>query len=80
MQVLSRSSGLLTIDTAAISYNYQKLIKTAGPACQVAAVVKADAYGLGIGPIAKQLMKLNCPQFFVATLDEGIELRKIKMS
>ena len=45
--------------------------------CNVAATVKADAYGLGIKPIAKSLVANKCMTFFVATLTEGIEIREI---
>ena len=43
---------------------------------RVAAVVKADGYGLGAGPIAQHLMRLGCVEFFVATSDEGRQLRR----
>ena len=42
----------------------------ASPA-ECAAVVKADAYGLGMVPIAATLSRIGCKTFFVATLDEG---------
>ncbi|WP_339041988.1 alanine racemase [Candidatus Lariskella endosymbiont of Hedychridium roseum] len=42
----------------------------------VAAVVKADAYGLGAIKIAEKLTSVGCKSFFVATLDEAISLRK----
>ena len=42
-----------------------------------AAVVKANAYGLGAAPVARALAAAGCRMFFVATLDEGIALRQI---
>jgi alanine racemase len=39
-------------------------------------VVKGDAYGLGIAPVAPALAKAGCRQFFVANLDEGLALRR----
>jgi len=42
-----------------------------------AAVVKADAYGLGVGPVARALAAAGCATFFVATPDEGVALRRI---
>src|SRR5262249_1007435 len=39
------------------------------------AVVKADAYGLGLEPIAGALAKAGCMTFFVAHLAEGRALR-----
>ncbi|HEY0300073.1 MAG TPA: alanine racemase, partial [Rhizomicrobium sp.] len=47
----------------------------AGPAA-VAGVVKADGYGLGLGPVAGALAAAGCDTFFVARLEEGIQLRK----
>ena len=41
-----------------------------------AAVVKADAYGLGAEPVAAALHAAGCRRFFVATVDEGIGLRQ----
>ncbi len=40
-----------------------------------AAVVKADAYGLGAGRVAPVLAAAGCRTFFVACIDEGIALR-----
>lgn len=39
------------------------------------AVVKADAYGLGVAPVAQALAEAGCRHFFVATLQEAITLR-----
>lgn len=66
----------LHIDLAAIVQNYHYLQKKVAPA-QCGAVVKADAYSLGMFPVAKALAKAGCQEFFVAHLDEGIALRSI---
>lgn len=42
-----------------------------------AAVLKADAYGLGIEPVARTLSSLGCDHFFVSSLEEGLTLRKL---
>jgi alanine racemase len=64
----------LTIDLAAIIANWRLLRgKFTGQEC--AAVVKADAYGLGMVPVARALAKAGCDTFFVATIDEAITLR-----
>jgi len=39
--------------------------------------VKADAYGLGVRPVAQRLFDEGCRQFFVATIREGLELRDL---
>lgn len=70
------SDSTLLIDLAAIAKNYQILQQKAGRA-EVASVVKANAYGLGIEQVAKALEKAGSKSFFVANLDEGIELRSI---
>ena len=40
-----------------------------------AAVVKCDAYGLGLGPVARRLSEEGCTNFFVALPQEAISLR-----
>ena len=62
--------GVLTVDLDAIVANWRKLEKTAVPA-ECAGVIKADAYGCGIGPVARVLAGAGCKTFFVATLDEA---------
>src|SRR5271156_4160691 len=70
------AAATLTVDVAAIRENYRSLSKrAAGDIC--AAVVKADAYGLGIRQVAPALVAEGCGTFFVSHLDEGIELRRI---
>jgi alanine racemase len=72
----NRTSAILTIDLAAIAENYRFLQEQAQTAV-CTAVVKADAYGLGAVEVAPVLARAGCRQFFVAHLDEGIELRRI---
>lgn len=64
----------ITIDLSALAANYAQLRQRA-PRAEVAAVVKANAYGLGVGPVAARLVAEGCRTFFVGTLNEGIELR-----
>ncbi len=64
----------LTIDLNALRDNYhaaQKLSAGALTAC----VVKADAYGLGIKQVSRALCDVGAKSFFVATAEEGAELR-----
>src|SRR5258707_15823363 len=68
------AGALLEIDLGAIVSNWRLLAERAAPA-QCAAVVKANAYGLGAAPVARALAAAGCRLFFVATLDEGIALR-----
>ena len=39
-------------------------------------MVKADAYGLGAARVAPALARAGCRLFFVATLEEGVALRR----
>src|ERR1051326_7397597 len=68
------ATGILTVDLDAIIANWRKLEKTAVPA-ECAGVVKADAYGCGVEPVAKALPPAGCKTFFVASLDEARQLR-----
>ncbi len=68
------ASALLTIDLDAIAANYRRLGALANPA-ECAAVVKADAYGLGMEQVAPALWRAGCKTFFVATLGEAEALR-----
>jgi alanine racemase len=60
----------------ALARNYRKLRERAAPA-ECAAVVKANAYGLGVAPVATRLLREGCRRFFVASLAEGRELRAV---
>jgi alanine racemase len=68
--------GILTIDLAAIVANWRLLATRVAPA-ECAAVVKADAYGLGAAKVAPALARAGCRTFFVATLGEGLVLRPL---
>jgi alanine racemase len=67
---LATASGVLTVDLDAIVANWRKLEKTAVPA-ECAGVIKANAYGCGVEPVARALAAAGCKTFFVATLDEA---------
>jgi alanine racemase len=69
-------TALLTIDLDALAANYGRLRELAGKA-ECAAVVKADAYGLGMAEVAPVLWRQGCKTFFVATPGEGRALRKL---
>src|SRR6266566_2397717 len=73
---LATSTGVLTIDLDAIVANWRKLEKTAVPA-ECAGVIKANAYGCGVEPVARALAAAGCKTFFVATLDEARAARVV---
>jgi len=70
------AGGILTVDLAALAANWRDLSARAKPA-ECAAVVKADAYGIGIEPASTALAKAGCKTFFVALLDEALRLRTV---
>ncbi|MFT8675081.1 MAG: alanine racemase [Acetobacter sp.] len=70
----ARAGAVLTIDLGAVASNYRQVAQRAsGALC--AAVVKADAYGLGAAQVAPALEQAGARQFFVAHVDEGLALR-----
>ncbi|NPD68520.1 alanine racemase [Lichenicola cladoniae] len=70
------AGGWLSIDLDAIAANWRALQERTAPA-ECAAVVKADAYGLGIEHVAPALDRAGCRTFFVAHLAEGVALRRL---
>ncbi|MGE0650365.1 MAG: alanine racemase [Alphaproteobacteria bacterium] len=69
------AGGELTIDLGAIAANWRLLSGRLRPGAQCGAVVKADAYGLGLEPVARALSAAGCRTFFVALPDEGLAVR-----
>jgi alanine racemase len=63
------------IDLDAVVANWRKMVRRVGQT-HVAAVVKADAYGLGAVPVASALAKAGCTRFYVAWPEEGGALRR----
>jgi alanine racemase len=72
----SDATAVLTIDLGALAANYHHLRDLAAPA-ECAAVVKADAYGIGMAQAAPALWQAGCRTFFVATLAEAEALREL---
>lgn len=73
----SEREGLLTIDLGAVVANYQWLRAQLKGTSECSAVVKADAYGLGVAQVAPALFAAGCRSFFVATQREGEVLRSL---
>lgn len=65
---------MLTIDVDAVVANWRLLRDRAGGA-ECAAVMKADAYGLGARILGPALAEAGCRSFFVAHAAEGVALR-----
>lgn len=75
-QNLAKATGIITIDLSQIAANWKALATRVAPA-ECAAVVKADAYGLGAARIIPTLVKAGCKTFFVATPSEAEAARKL---
>jgi alanine racemase len=73
---LAARPATVRIDLDALARNYRLLLARAKPG-ECAAVVKADAYGLGLERVARRLLREGCRRFFVATLAEARELREL---
>lgn len=68
------------ISLSALSQNYRALSRLAGEGALVAPVVKADAYGHGLIPVARAVLAVGAPCLAVATLDEALTLRRAGVS
>lgn len=71
------STATLSIDLDAIAANWRALDKASASGVQTAAVVKANAYGLGIARVARCLATAGARRFFVAVAEEGAALRQV---
>ena len=67
----------LTIDLDAICANWRALDALSGGEVETAAVLKADAYGIGAAQAATALAKAGARSFFVALAEEGVALRDV---
>ena len=63
----------LDIDLAALGGNVSRIRDRVSP-CRLIGVVKANAYGTGVGPVAETLKNAGVSCFAVADVDEACEL------
>ncbi|MBA3688046.1 MAG: alanine racemase [Chloroflexi bacterium] len=66
----------IEVDHVALAGNLAALRRLAGDHMTVIAVVKANAYGHGANQVARTLLDHGAERLAVATLGEGLELRK----
>lgn len=71
------ATALLSIDLDALCANWRALDRASASGVQTAAVVKADAYGLGLTRTARALAQAGARRFFVAFAEEGAALRQV---
>jgi alanine racemase len=69
-------SATVRIDLDALASNFRQLRDCAAPA-ECSAVVKADAYGLGVERVVRRLLREDCTRFFVATAAEARAVRAL---
>ena len=67
----------LEVNLATIQSNYNNISRAVSP-CEVVAVLKANAYGLGVLPVANALKDAGAPAFAVAELNEALELSELE--
>jgi alanine racemase len=73
---LELSPGRVTIDLDALADNWRALARLAAPG-RCGAVVKADAYGIGLDKAAPALWSAGARVFFVAQFAEGLAARRL---
>jgi alanine racemase len=65
----------LEVDLDQIAHNYRVIAQHAAPAL-VMPILKANAYGHGLVPVARKLQQVGAPYLGVAYLEEGLRLRQ----
>ncbi len=65
------------INLDALAHNLREIRRITNPNAQIMAVVKADAYGHGVKECAGALLENGADRLGIATLYEGIELRRL---
>lgn len=66
----------IEVDLQNLEHNVTVLQNAMPEGCKLMAVVKAQAYGQGAAIVSNHLNKMGIETFVVATIDEGIELRR----
>jgi alanine racemase len=64
------------INLRSLGYNFGQVKKLIPPRTKILVSVKADAYGHGLIPVARRLVRCKVDYLGVASIDEGIALRK----
>ncbi|MBY6263872.1 alanine racemase [Azospirillum sp. 412522] len=70
-----RACAILTVDLDAVVANWTQLRDRVAPA-ECSAVVKADAYGLGVARVVPALAAAGCRTFVVAQFEEALAVRR----
>lgn len=70
-------TGELSVDLHAVASNWKYIQAQLGENTDCGAVVKANAYGLGVERVAPKIYLAGCRNFFVANLKEAIQLQSL---
>ncbi|MDJ1257064.1 MAG: alanine racemase [Candidatus Midichloria sp.] len=73
---LSPNNTFLNINLNKILENYRIVKKYLKKGCEVGAVVKANAYGLGQKQVVQALYQEGCHKFCVSNLDEALQIER----
>ena len=74
MKMLKRTWAEIDLD--ALRHNYEILTRNLPGGCRFLGVVKADAYGHGAVPIARELQELGAGYLAVSNYEEALQLRR----
>lgn len=72
---MNSSPNKVTIDLSALRYNLLKIRELVGQGTRIMGIVKSDAYGHGLIPVARELEKLRIDSLGLNYLPEAIRLR-----
>jgi alanine racemase len=67
------------VDLSVLDFNFLQVGKLTGPRVKLMSVIKCDAYGHGLLPVARRLAKLGADYLGVASIDEAVILREHKI-
>lgn len=70
------STSTLRIDLSAYRHNLQQIQQQIGDNCGIIPVIKSNAYGHGVIPIAHAALQEDVSMLAVGTIAEGLELRE----
>ncbi|MBA4392550.1 MAG: alanine racemase, partial [Desulfobacca sp.] len=75
-QFSSGPGSWVEINLSNLKKNVQSIRRKIRPSTNILAVVKADAYGHGLLPVARELVHLGVPALAVGSIEEGVMIRE----
>jgi alanine racemase len=74
---MQKSDTVFEVHLGAITENFRMMRELVGDRVEIAAVVKSDAYGLGLTEVSSALASAGCRTFLVADIEEAARLRAL---